>query len=586
MGTKGVKILITITFAMLFFCMAFLVSCKPTSKPPGNNVTPPPVVDSWYQIGYTKGSVEEKDFFNDLVSSLMNQTKEMSDPAKLNDTNPKFGAEANLLIKINNIPARAELLLNWDIKDRSKRAARITVFKGVGASEEKFVELVFHEAIENKLDFYITIKSASGYTRLVSSYDSSKIATAFPLNLDSFHSLLNSMPTLLDSVVKTNKIIKYEFREAANKLTRRYSFVIDLKGTIESLVEYLELGKMKAESNTDPAKLKDNISFFIDNLIGTDSRTKETVSNSMPPSELTIELVTENIIGARFNSQTGKISKLNLKLDVQRDIKTENNTRFRGQSYAAQIDITKFLIGKINLIDKIPKLSELEETNDISEMKNGKFYRYTPCADISILIRGKYKGNFADSETKEGFFTFGLKLDAACTGGDNEAFYFKIHNESDEIEYFKFKYSEKNINISGEKLQEAVSIPFDARAFITQLKEFREDNSAGIITNEKRMFKIVTFLIGALNILDESVVKDKIIFDIDPKYLYTVMGVNKQELKNALQAAYMDTGDIEQELSKWMTIDEILVADKFTLEIHLMKEYLEIMDSLPQHFEG
>ncbi len=569
MNSRTFVVFLTLVVLLILLCAAFLCACTDESLPPPNNPDEKKeVTDPWYTKGYTKGEVRSEDVLRDLFSSLFNPIKSISESGRLNSSNPEFTTELNLNLTINKSPAKCEIIINWNINDVSKRAASLKIFKGT--LNEEVLNIIIHptESLNaDHFDMFIMLKGSNVDTKLVTEIQSDKFSSLFPLGLSrNFISTVVGLPEMLNSVLKlsTDKI-KYEYKNEGSSLLRRYDIKIDLRLTLVELMNNVKL--------LDMAQRK-NVEFFLDNLLGTTSSNKQFI-NTMPPADLEIELETKKV-GNQSN-----IKHLSLNFAVSRDEKTQvNNSRFKGEPYVARLTFEKFSVvyGSSIGLSKITSKDSLLESSNIADMENGKYFRYDTQAPISLLFKGKYVGEYGSNDyLNPSRFMLGLKAEA--TGGErieNEELYFKIFDN--ENTSFYLKYTNHYVTISGNNIEE-FGFPFDMQELINGIIATREDEA--MITTEDRMFKIITFLVGALKIVENDVFS----LEINLTYLLDVIALNTDRLEGVMQAAYVAAGgegDFKKVLSdNWKPIQ----SDSFILELDLTEDYFSSVDSLETEFE-
>ena len=573
MNSRTFVVFLTLVMLLVLLCAVFLCACTDESLPPPN--TPDEkkeVTDPWYTKGYTKGEVRSEDVLRDLFSSLFNPIKSISENGRLNSSNPEFTTELNLNLTINKSPAKCEIIINWNINDVSKRAASLKIFKGT--LNEEVLNIIIHptESLNaDHFDMFIMLKGSNVDTKLVTEIQSDKFSSLFPLGLSgNFTSTVDGLPGMLNSVLKlsTDKI-KYEYKNEGSSLLRRYDIKIDLRLTLVELMNNVTL--------LDVAQRK-NVEFFLDNLLGTTSSNKQFI-NTMPPADLEIEFETKKV------GNESNIKHLSLNFAVSRDEKTQgNNSRFNGEPYVARLTFEKFSVvyGSSIGLSKITSKDSLLESSNIADMENGKYFRYDMQAPISLLFKGKYVGEYGSNDyLNPSRFMLGLKAEA--TGGErieNEELYFKIFNS--ENTSFSFKYTNHYVTISGSNIEE-FGFPFNMQELINGIIATREEDA--MITTEDRMFKIITFLVGALKIVENDVFS----LEINLTYLLDVIALNTDRLDGVMQAAYVAAGGdgpFKNVLSdNWKPIQSILSTDSFILELDLTEDYFSGVDSLETEFE-
>jgi len=573
------KIVVFISFVILFslLCAIFLCACIDEPPPSNNNNNGnTDVVDPWYTKGYTKGEVRSEDLFRDLFTSLFNPLKSISDKrGKLNSSRPEFTAEVKLNLMINKSPARAELIINWHIDDASKRAISFTVYKGI--VEEEILEIIIHptESLKSDaLDMFIKIKGINVDTRLVTEIQSAQIPTLFPLSLgDNFISNIDGLPGLFNSVVKlsTDKI-KYEYKNEGKSLLKRYDIKIDFRQTLIELINNATL----LPSGTQ----RQNVEFFLDSLLGTTSPRKQ-FANTMPPADLEIEFETK-----RENNESN-INNLFLTFAVSEDSNTrQTNNRFKGSSYKANLSFEKLAVtfGSNLGLSKIKPKDSLIESNNFSDMQEGKFFRYDILNPINLLFRGKYTGEYGSIDPlNPSEFMLGLKVETTSDGEDqNGELYFKIFD--DEHTSFYFKYTGNHVAVSGDNIT-SFSFPFDMQELINGIIATAEGEA--MITTDGRMFKVITFLIGAFKMVES----DAVSFDIKlSNLLFDVMNLDIGKLELVLNGAYAAANGegvfINILRDNWKSIQDILNTEQFMIKLDLTETYFCSVENLETEFEG
>jgi hypothetical protein len=108
-----------------------------------------------------------------------------------------------------------------------------------------------------------------------------------------------------------------------------------------------------------------------------------------------------------------------------------------------------------------------------------------------------------------------------------------------------------------------------------------------MITTDGRMFKVITFLIGAFKMVES----DAVSFDIKlSNLLFDVMNLDIGKLESVLNGAYAAANGegvfINILRDNWKSIQDILNTEQFMIKLDLTETYFCSVENLETEFEG
>lgn len=547
-----------ISLLAVFFIFLIGVGCDPGNDPPITDDNEDELDPSWYTEGFIKASVDETDLLNDLFNSFSNQVKNAS-TLKVTQQYPIYSMDMGMKININNVPGRIEFKVNGDIDD----SLHLAIFKGEGSEENLFLQINVLPLNKEQADLFIALKGPEGFTKITMKIFSSWLDNVFPMNLgSSFDSTIGSIGQVVGGALAFETEIKYEYkREAGNYCTRHYNVVIDLKTTLERLIDLIP-------SISGTEGLREDLAFFFANLLGIDSTSEETIEETMPPIEIEIDFETQKGSYVTFTGNDSIISEISLNCIVSADSATKDiNTRFKGERQEIDIIWDKIIVRRNVLNEDMPGREELL-IYDPENPNTEAYIMYNHDGPLAILLEGIYEGDYVEGPMS---MHFGFKYNYYKTDGSDDEFVFRVYDEQsqdvislfykDNVAYFQ-GISETDFNI-----------PFDSSAFIMG------NGGQNLLDEDNLLFKVVTYLLGAVEMMGEN----EIVINIETEYLTNVLGITLESFQQALNDAYLGTGELTAILEEnQIDINDFLTNRKFVLTISLEEEFLQIFeDSLP-----
>ncbi len=541
-----------------------LVSCGPDVPPSNNNNNDDE--DEWYTEGFTKGTLEqanETDMITDLINSFANQVRNAS-TVKVNNLYPKYSLDMGLTIVLDNVPGRVAFQVNGDIENYQNRSLHLAVYKGEGNDEELFLQINVLPLNETQADLFIALKGPEGFTKITMKIFTSALDKIFPMTLGStFDSSVNGIATVIGSYLAFDSEMKYEYKKTGtNYYTRHYNIVVDLKTTLARLIK-------NTEGVPGITELKSELEFFFSNILGVDASTESSINSSMPPMEVEIDFFTEKGIASSFAGSDSILSKLMLNVIVSEDINTVNtNPRFKGERLEAQIDWDKIIVRRNVLNENMPDREDLLIDDPLNHNPEA-YIMYNHDGPLAIRLEGKYEGDFVEEEKE---LHIGFKYNYYQPDGSDDEFCFRVFDDDDDIIaiYYKNNYAQF-IGFS----EEPFSFPFSSAAFLLS------GGGASEIGEEDLFFKIVTYLVGSVHLLDV----DETTITIETQHLSAVLGISVESFSNALNQAYTDaegTGSLSDILAEnGIDLEDFLNERTFEIKISMDEEFIEIFDSIP-----
>lgn len=560
---KASLIHLFISFLAVVFIFLIGVGCDPTNTPPVNNNDDNK--DSWYTEGFTKANVDETDMLNDLFNSFSNQIKNAS-TIKVNQQSPQYSMDMGIRIKINNVPGRVEFKVNGDTENYVNRSLHLAIYKGEGSTENLFLQVNVLPINEEQSDLFISLKGPEGFTKITMKIFSEVLDNIFPMTLGSgFDTTMGSIGQVVGGALAFETEIKYEFKRAGNYCTRHYNVVIDLKTTLERLVDLIP-------TFSEFQGLREDLAFFFANLLGIDSTNEDTIEATMPPMEIEIDFTTQKGTYLSFTGEDAIISNLSINCVVSEDTSTQaTNTRFKGERQEIELLWDKIIVRRNVLNEAMPGREELLIYDPLNP--NTEAYKmYNHDGPLAILLKGVYEGDYVDEPMS---MHFGFKYNYYQPDGSDDEFCFRVFNDLDQ-DVLSLYYKDNIAYFHGVS-ETDFSIPFDSSAFIMG------NGGQNLLSEENLLFKIVTYLLGAVEMMGEN----EIIINVETEYLTNVLGITLESFQQALNDAYRGSGTLTQILEEnQIDIADFLSNRKFVLTISLEEEFLEIFDNSLPDLEG
>lgn len=542
-----------------------LVSCGPDT-PPTNN-TNIDDEDEWYTEGFTKGTLEqadETDMVTDLINSFANQVRNAS-TVKVNKLYPQYSLDMGLKIVLDDVPGRVLFQVNGDIENYENRSLHLALYKGEGNNEELFLQVNVLPLNEEQADLFIALKGPEGFTKITMKIFSSGLDRIFPMTLGSaFDSSVSGIAAVIGSYLSFDSEMKYEYKKTAtNYYTRHYNIVVDLKTTLARLIK-------NTEGVPGITEIKSDLDFFFSNILGIDTSTEDSINSTMPPIEIEFDFFTEKGILSSFAGSDSILSKLTLNVIVSEDIDTKNtNPRFKGERMEAEINWDKIVVRRNVLNDNMPDREDLLIYDPLDPNPEA-YIMYNHDGPLAIRLEGKYEGDFVEEEED---VHIGFKYNFYQPDGSDDEFCFRVFDEGEE-DIIAIYYKDNFAHFIGFS-EEPFSFPFSSSSFLMS------EGGASEIGEEDLFFKIVTYLVGSVHLLD----LDETTITIETEHLSSVLGINVESFSDALNQAYTDAGgtgylsDILEE--NGIDLEAFLNGRTFEIKISMDEEFIGIFDSIP-----
>lgn len=542
------KILVLIAIMVLVALLTgTLIACTPNKTPSNKqptDSTDTPSTNEWGTPGYTQSTITEKDMLTDLVKSVSNIISQASRNAITKD-NPEFSLEFKLNVNINGRDEKFRFIVNYDLNNPDDFV--MTGKRTVGDAEENAFSVSYFadEANEgNAAKVYITISD----NKLVVPLNYSSLNTFLPIKLGSeFNEGIESIISFASGCVylENNGKIDYEYKKVAGKVDRHYRLKIDLRESLAKAYSALLL-----MSNVEDTK--ETIQFMIGSLFGVDTTSSETIRETMPNTQLSIEFSTTGGNTATFGGASVSLSSFDTKLVIENYEDSEEK--------GIKNNVTKISLEDIKVMRKLS-----EDVPSEDSLKG-----YIDYNNGAIKVKGQMV--YADAPEEIYDINVSFLYTGQADQGADDLLSFTISSQEDGREILSLYYI-KNMMYLNTAPSNSIAVPFDFDMFFDKVQD-------KVYAGDASPLELVCYFVGSLHINDESVMS----YDFNAEFFSKMLNITLDELIEIMEACYRSqqgTGLLVDILeSNDIDLSKLIIEREFTIFIDTDENFVEVKETV------
>ena len=544
MRNKLILLVAIMVLTAILVCTVFACNSEktPSNQPSGNTDTPN--TSDWGTEGYTRGTVSEREMLTDLVKSVTNIISKASNNAITKD-NPEFCLEFKLNANINERDEKFRVIINYDLNNPDDFV--MTGKRTVGDAEEQAFSVSYFANEKNdgnSANVYITIAD----NKLVVPLNYSSLNTFLPIKLGSgFNDGIDAVISFASGCLylENDGKIDYEYKKAAGKVDRHYRLKIDLR---ESLAKaYNALSLMSGVEST-----KETVEFMIGSLFGVDTTSSETIKQTMPNTELSIEFSTTGGNTSSFGGVGVELSSFNTKLAIE-NAGTTLGTGIKNS-------VTKISLEDIKVVRQLSKDVPVEE-----DLKG-----YIDYNNGAIRVKGEMV--YADTPDEVYDINVSFLYTGQSDNGADDLLSFTISSQEDGHEILSLYYIENKLYLNTSP-SNSIAIPFNFDMFFTRVGD-------KVYAGEASPLELLCYFAGSLHINDESVLS----YDFNAEFFSKMLNITLDELIEIMEECYRDqqgTGYVVDILEdNDIDLSKLIIEREFTIFIDTDENFVEIKETV------